>query len=520
MKPILSICIPTYNRSKYLKQTLDSIISKKIFLNSFDVEIIISNNCSTDNTEIICTEYVNKFPDKIKYIRQESPVLPDLHIFKTIEYASGEFCKINNDTCIFLENSLDHIVNYLKENNSNSFIFLSNKQNKTSNFSTECKTFDELIRKVSYFSTWIGSFCIKKSVFSSLNEPLRCYELKLVQVDIIGRLFENGYKISLLENLFFNTLIPDKKGGNYNIAEVFGKNYFDILYDFVGKNNGIDEKTIEQEKFKTIDFINDFYFDINNNYSFQKTGYFRHMFKHFKNKFYFYSKYFNNKKLYSIKITETHRIISISFIRLKFKRKSAPKNIFERWRKLNSHNQTCLRQDCDISKIQVGTGTYGPIDVEIYSDTDEKLIIGNYCSIGPDVRFIVSSEHPYKGISTYPFKVKMLDYKAEAKSKGDIIVKDDVWIGLGSIILSGVTIHQGAIVAAGSVVTKDVPPYAIVGGNPAKIIKYRFEPNIIEKLVKFDYSKLTKEKIKTLGEKLYTEISEQNIDTLLEEFSN
>ena len=159
------------------------------------------------------------------------------------------------------------------------------------------------------------------------------------------------------------------------------------------------------------------------------------------------------------------------------------------------------------------------INPEISSDVSE-LIIGNYCSIGPDVRFIVSSEHPYKGISTYPFKVKMLDYKAEAKSKGDIIVKDDVWIGLGSIILSGVTIHQGAIVAAGSVVTKDVPPYAIVGGNPAKIIKYRFEPNIIEKLVKFDYSKLTKEKIKTLGEKLYTEISEQNIDRLLEEFSN
>lgn len=78
----------------------------------------------------------------------------------------------------------------------------------------------------------------------------------------------------------------------------------------------------------------------------------------------------------------------------------------------------------------------------------------------------------------------------DAISKGDIIVDDDVWIGYGAIILSGVHISQGAIIAAGAVVTKDVPPYAIVGGVPANILKYRFSKEIIQELLKIDYEHL------------------------------
>ena len=173
--------------------------------------------------------------------------------------------------------------------------------------------------------------------------------------------------------------------------------------------------------------------------------------------------------------------------------------------------------------IQIGKHTYGFNfnNVLYHSATGkEKLIIGNYCSIAPNVQFVVASEHSYKTISTYPFKVKRMGEEFEASSKGDIIIGDDVWIGLNSIILSGVTIGQGAIIAAGSVVTKDVPPYAIAGGNPAKIIKYRFEPKIVEKLVNFDFSKLTEEKIKQLGHRLYEEITPENADKLLEEFSS
>ena len=139
---------------------------------------------------------------------------------------------------------------------------------------------------------------------------------------------------------------------------------------------------------------------------------------------------------------------------------------------------------CDLSKVKVGKKTYGLINVTDYSNKDTKLIIGSYCSIAPNVRFLLGGEHSINTISTYPFKVKLFGEKREAGSKGDIVIKDDVWLCEGAIISSGVTIGQGAIVAAGAVVTKDVEPYSIVGGNPAKIIKYRFPENIRAKLCK------------------------------------
>lgn len=85
------------------------------------------------------------------------------------------------------------------------------------------------------------------------------------------------------------------------------------------------------------------------------------------------------------------------------------------------------------------------------------------------------------GVSTYPFKRKLFHGGEEAVSKGDIIVGDDVWVGYGATILSGVHIGQGAVIAAGAVVNKDVPPYAIVGGIPAKVIKYRFSESVCKK---------------------------------------
>lgn len=159
--------------------------------------------------------------------------------------------------------------------------------------------------------------------------------------------------------------------------------------------------------------------------------------------------------------------------------------------------------------FEIGKYTYGfnPNNVLIHSlEKKEKLFIGNFCSIAPNVYFILASDHPYKYLSTFPFKVKVLEQDGEAISKGDIVLKDDVWIGINSIILSGVTINQGAIVAANSVVTKDIPPYAIVGGNPAKLIKYRLDESLRKKLEKIDvaalFDKFTKEDIPAVYEKL------------------
>ena len=126
---------------------------------------------------------------------------------------------------------------------------------------------------------------------------------------------------------------------------------------------------------------------------------------------------------------------------------------------------------------------------------------------------MLGGEHSYRGVSIFPFKVKACGFEYEAKTKGPIVIEDDGWIGADSIVLSGVHIGQGAIIGAGSIVAKDVPPYAIFAGS--KVIKYRFSEDVIEKLLKFDYSKLEDTDIKENINLLYEDLEESFFNSKL-----
>ena len=178
-----------------------------------------------------------------------------------------------------------------------------------------------------------------------------------------------------------------------------------------------------------------------------------------------------------------------------------------KWRKANGHNGTYVRNAFPMELVQVGNHTYGPIDPQI-SNTQSRLIIGSFCSIAEEVKFILSGEHRTDTISTFPFQARCLTGQPEAGSRGDIVVEDDVWIGFRATILSGVRLGQGAVIAAGAVVTKDVPPYAIVGGVPAKILKYRFSEELRRELCQTDLSKLTQPEIKQHQQDLYTPLTD------------
>jgi virginiamycin A acetyltransferase len=156
------------------------------------------------------------------------------------------------------------------------------------------------------------------------------------------------------------------------------------------------------------------------------------------------------------------------------------------------------RQYPNMNAHEVGAWTYGSPICRYQSFGNAKLKIGRFCSIAPDVRILLAGEHPTTTVSTYPFNYMFQDGSKLSRnngSKGDVVIGNDVWIGDGALILSGVTIGDGAIVAARAVVTRDVVPYSIVGGVPAKIIKMRFDQLTIDKLLKISWWDWSIEKI-------------------------
>ncbi|MCR9981987.1 CatB-related O-acetyltransferase [Vibrio alginolyticus] len=196
----------------------------------------------------------------------------------------------------------------------------------------------------------------------------------------------------------------------------------------------------------------------------------------------------------------------IKSILIEISKKYALIKFRKKWRKKNPHNFTIADSLFPMENVFIGDKTYGNIRVMDYGDNCNKLSIGSYCSIGPDVVFLLAAEHRTKTITTYPLKAKLLELGNEGLSKGDIEVGDDVWFGTRVIINSGVEIGQGAIIASGSVVTKDVPPYAIVAGIPAKIVKYRYDEKIIMELSKVDIKEVLKSVSDINVDKLYIDL--------------
>lgn len=162
-----------------------------------------------------------------------------------------------------------------------------------------------------------------------------------------------------------------------------------------------------------------------------------------------------------------------------------------------------LKALVDAPNIEIGDFTYyddpdGPDKfvercvLHHYPFIGDRLVIGKFCAIAEGARFIMNgANHAMSGFSTYPFNIfghgweEGFDVASwEKENRGDTVIGNDVWIGMEAIVMPGVSIGDGAIVAAKSVVTHDVPPYAIVAGNAAKVVKTRFDNRTVERLVR------------------------------------
>ena len=142
--------------------------------------------------------------------------------------------------------------------------------------------------------------------------------------------------------------------------------------------------------------------------------------------------------------------------------------------------------------MSYGKYTYGNPNI-YWADSGAKLIVGNFCSIAAGVNIYLGGNHRTDWVTTYPFghinqgTFNNFNGNGHPSTKGDVIIGNDVWIGSNVTIMSGITIGDGAIIANNSHVVKNVEPYSLVGGNPAKLIKHRFSQEQIEKLLQIKW---------------------------------
>lgn len=160
------------------------------------------------------------------------------------------------------------------------------------------------------------------------------------------------------------------------------------------------------------------------------------------------------------------------------------------------------RDDCII-----GDYTYGKPEILEWGE-NKKLYIGKYCSIASKVKIFLGGNHRIDWITTYPFNIinddfpNAINITGHPASKGDVVIGNDVWIGYGATILSGITIGDGAVIGAYTLVSKNVEPYTIVVGNPMVVVRKRFDEEVINKLLKLKWwnwdNKKINDNIKTL----------------------
>jgi acetyltransferase-like isoleucine patch superfamily enzyme len=491
---LLSICIPTKNRAAVLEKSLHSIVSQNFFARRDDIEIVVSDNASDDNTDVVVKDYMGRFGDRIRYHRNPTDIT-DANFERSLRLGRGEFLKLANDSLSWLPDSLETMVSIIETTRDQKpVLFFLNQSRPTAQPITNVKSVDELVSTASYFVTWIGGFGIWKNELDNLSDFSRHADLRLIQTDVLLRLMakaENGHVINLQ---FYHIINVGRKGG-YNIAEVFGRNYLKILKEY---SNSISAETMAIEKKDVLEkHIIPFYFSDAHDFG-----------------------QIDIKSSLPDYLDEPY--LEPALVRAEAERSNERyRNMLQQlpalWRQKNLHNETVIRNYFDFNKVSVGSATYGTLNIHQWGHPDERLSIGNYVSIADGVTFFLGGNHPYHGITTFPVKVKLLGESTEAQTKGPITVGDDVWLGHNALILSGVDIAQGAVVAAGAVVTKDVPPYAIVGGNPARILKYRFTNFTIERLLKINFSKVMPADLERLGLELYESEGTSAFENALEQ---
>lgn len=237
-RPLLSLCIPTYNRSEILDNTLKSLVSNPEF-NMDLIEVLVSDNCSTDNTKEVVSQYPN-----VKYFCNEENV-KDANFGIALNNATGAYIRLFNDTLSFKPNMLHFMLSKIQENlDTGTNVYFYGETFLYKNSLVKVNNLNEYVKEVSFYSTWIANFGTWKDNFLNLTDIDKYVDKQLVQVDWNLQLFTADNLSYIYFNDFYNIESPKKKGG-YNVFRVFVSNYLLIL-----KQHKLSILTYEREKYQ------------------------------------------------------------------------------------------------------------------------------------------------------------------------------------------------------------------------------------------------------------------------------
>jgi len=241
--PLISICIPTYNRVMQLEKCLNSIYSQ--IGNDSLFEVLVSNNNSSDSTEDVINKYLNLY-DNLIYNKNEINIGPDKNIAITIEKSKGKYMILHGDDDYFKENTIYPLMDVINNNSESSLLFinvLSNKDNVAI-----YNGVNEFLQATSIAASFISSIIIKREAFNKIKEPFKYIDTSFNQIYLQYSILLDNPTFSLINRSIFDYEGTNPNG--YNFGKVFIKNYLDILYYFT--QYGISEEIIIQDKLKVL----------------------------------------------------------------------------------------------------------------------------------------------------------------------------------------------------------------------------------------------------------------------------
>lgn len=269
---LLSICIPTYNRCDILDETLNKLFTNPDFDND-SIEVIVSDNCSTDNTKEIVAKY--RF---VKYYCNEKNT-SFFNLTTVLSYATGKYIRLFNDTFFFKSNALGKMITRIRihENDDDNLFFYPNFIHNQ-NTSKKINSISSFFYECSYNTTWTATIGFWKKDFDKIEDKNRYASLHFPQLEWMYRIVKNGKGTIIYFEDLFDVATPNKKGG-YNVFKTFVKDYLDII-----KQEKLNFFTYEVEKYRLCRFfiypwlltllIND-----SDNYSFDTKGVFKIIFR-------------------------------------------------------------------------------------------------------------------------------------------------------------------------------------------------------------------------------------------------